>query len=133
MKIFTSYFGACKRLPKEYVQVAICGGMTFPWPGLRYTKLAPRKSFFLEWKQNHDNDFYIRHFNDEVLSALTQDQVRRELADLVGGEDKTVVLLCYERPGEFCHRHLVAKWLGDVEEWEPVAQGDLFSARGGSL
>ena len=24
---------------------------------------------------------------------------------------KDVVLLCYEKPPQFCHRHLVAKWL----------------------
>jgi len=113
MKIFTSYFGAIKRLPRDFVPVAICGGMTFPWTGLRYPKLAPKRLFFNAWKLNHDNDFYVRHFYAEVLSELTPQQVRSELADLVGGEDKTVVLCCYETPEKFCHRHIVAQWLGD--------------------
>ena len=119
MKIYTSYFGACRRLPTDFVQVAICGKMLFPWSGLRYTKLAPRIGFFTEWKKNHDNDYYIRHFNDEVLSKLTPEGVRKDLAELAGRDDRTVVLLCYEKPGDFCHRHLVAQWLGDdVKEWE---------------
>lgn len=27
------------------------------------------------------------------------------------GED--AVLLCYEKPGDFCHRHLVSQWLNE--------------------
>ncbi|EDW8799046.1 TPA: hypothetical protein G8N45_002632 [Salmonella enterica] len=43
------------------------------------------------------------------------------------------VLMCWEKPGEFCHRQLVARWfrreLGiSVEEYDPRAtpQFDLF-------
>jgi len=32
-----------------------------------------------------------------------------------------IALVCYEKPGDFCHRHLVAEWLRaadiPVEEW----------------
>jgi len=114
MRILTSYFGISKKIASshpDFVQVAICGKMMFPWSGLRYTKLAPKIGFFTEWKKNHDNDFYIKHFNDEVLATIDRDDVKKELADLVGGDDKTVVLMCYEKPTDFCHRHLVSKWL----------------------
>ena len=114
MKIHTSYFGRSRKLKAEHtdwVQIAICGKMTFPWGGLRYAKLAPKVGFFTEWKRNGDNDFYIRHYGDEVLKHLDRESVLAELAELAGGEDKTVVLMCYEKPEDFCHRHLAAKWL----------------------
>ncbi len=38
----------------------------------------------------------------------------------VGKELQGMILLCYEKTGDFCHRHLVAEWLReakfDVEE-----------------
>lgn len=118
MKIYTSYFGRVKKLPPNIVPVSICGKPPFPWVGLKYQKLAPKKGFFMEWKKNGDNNFYIRHFNDEVLSALTQEHVREELSVLTGGKD--CALICLETPDRFCHRHIVAEWLGpDVKEWDP--------------
>ena len=31
-------------------------------------------------------------------------------------------LICYEKPSDFCHRHLVSEWLKergfDIEEWD---------------
>ena len=40
----------------------------------------------------------------ERLAALDPHQVARELGD-------HAILLCWEDPGKFCHRHLVANWL----------------------
>jgi len=111
MKIATSYFGKLRKLPSDHVPVAICGKMMFPWSGLRYTKLAPKIGFFTEWKKNHDNDFYIKHFNEEVLATLDPITVYKEIAAFVNDDSKTAVLMCYEKPSDFCHRHLVAEWL----------------------
>lgn len=69
--LFTSYFAMSGKLPDYIVPIAICGGITDFWIGkLWIRKLAPRKWFFDEWKKNHDNDFYIRNFEKEVLSNL---------------------------------------------------------------
>lgn len=53
----------------------------------------------------------------EKLSGLDRNgilQKLQEMSDLAGGKD--IVLLCYETAGKPCHRHLIAEWLGDVEE-----------------
>ena len=34
----------------------------------------------------------------------------QELSAMTGGQD--FALVCYEKPGDHCHRHLVAEWLG---------------------
>lgn len=109
MKIYTSYFAKIKNLPKDMIPIAICGKAPDWYRGLQYKKLAPKIGFFIEWELNHDNQFYIDHFYDEVLSTLDFNQVVDDLSHLSGGND--VVLICYEKPGTFCHRHLVADWL----------------------
>jgi uncharacterized protein (DUF488 family) len=43
-------------------------------------------------------------FYAETLSKLDPATVYSELGE-------SAILLCYERSEEFCHRHLVAKWL----------------------
>lgn len=109
MKIYTSYFANLKKLPNDVVPIAICGKSPTGYKGLEYKVLAPKYGFFQEWKQNHDNDFYIKHFYDEVLNKLDAKRVCENLQILSGGQD--VALICYEKPGDFCHRHLVAEWL----------------------
>lgn len=48
---------------------------------------------------------FIRLYRSQVLQNLDPRQVLLEL----GGDN--VVLLCWEAPGEFCHRLVVAAWL----------------------
>lgn len=108
MKLVTSYFANIKNIPDDYELISICGKAPDWYTGLQYKKLAPKLAFFLEWKQNKDNDFYIRHFNDEVLSKLNAIEIYNTLFSKTN-KDK-ICLLCYEQPGDFCHRHLVADW-----------------------
>lgn len=107
--IYTSYFAKLNKLPPNVVPISICGKAPAWYNGLQYKKLAPKYSFFSEWKKNGDNNDYIEHFNDEVLSTLYPKTVYNELLKLSGGKD--IVLICYEKPTDFCHRHLVAEWL----------------------
>ena len=56
------------------------------------------------WKRKWDGGFYSFE----------------ELYEMSGGKD--IVLVCYEIPSDFCHRHLVADWLRergfDIEEYD---------------
>lgn len=119
MNCFTTYFANVKNLPKDVVPISICGRAPEWWTGLQYRKLAPRLWFFLEWKQNHDNEFYVRNFNVEVLDKLNPDEVWNRL--LEKSEGRPFALVCYEKLGDFCHRHLVSKWLRkhgyNINEW----------------
>lgn len=111
MKIYTSYFAKMKNIPDEIVRISICGKAPDWYDGIQYKKVAPKYGFFQEWKKNHDNNFYIEHFDAEVLDMLNAESVYRDLEKLSNGND--CVLLCYEKVGDFCHRHLVANWLQD--------------------
>lgn len=108
--IYTTYFANLKNLPESIVPVAICGKAPASWSGLEYKKLAPRRAFFLVWKHTHDNKYYIEHYNDEILNQLNANDVISELIELTNGASD-IALVCYEKSKDFCHRHLVSKWL----------------------
>lgn len=70
----------------------------------------------MEWKKNHDNEYYIEHFNKEVLKPLNPSDIIKELMLMAHNYKNLncaphIILLCYEKPTDFCHRHLVAQWL----------------------
>lgn len=118
--IYTSYFGRMKKIPQDIIPISICGKAPEWYKGIEYKKLAPKYGFFIEWKRNKDNAFYIQHFREEVLNQLSITEVIEDLEKLSHG--KSIVLLCYEKPKDFCHRHLVATWFNkngiECAEWE---------------
>ena len=121
--LFTSYFGNLKSLPKNIIPISICGKAPDWYNGLQYKKLAPKYEFFMKWKENHDNDYYVECFNEQVLSKLNPKQVFVDLLEMTPSDITfpNIALICYEKPNEFCHRHLVAKWLEEngyeCKEW----------------
>lgn len=133
--VYTSYFGKMRSFPPNVIPIAICGGIPDWYKGLWYKKLAPKWEFFRVWKQTHDNDYYIRNYNALVLNELSANRVaadiqlmlpyetREQMTSSVWcSEDVHVALLCYEKPGDFCHRALVSVWLNEhgykCEEWQ---------------
>ena len=132
--IYTSYFAKLQSLPENIIPISICGKAPDWYKGLQYKKLAPKYDFFVKWKENHDNDYYIKHFQNEVLDTLDVIKTLHELHLLLPDEikldiqssiwnnsDYHIALVCYERPDDFCHRHLVAAWLNtngfECKEW----------------
>lgn len=121
--IYTTYFAKLRNLPSNVIPISICAKAPSWYTGLQYKKLAPKYNFFTEWKKTHDDNYYIEHFNSEVLSCLLPHQVLNDLYDMLqqNVKDNTtsmlhlnnnfhIALVCYEKPSDFCHRHLVAKW-----------------------
>ena len=111
--IYTSYFAKLKSLPENIIPISICGKAPDWYKGLQYKKLAPKYGFFMEWKKNHDNNYYIKCFSEQVLDKLNVLTVMRDLIDLVNSTEdhigKEIALICYGKPSDFCHRHLVAE------------------------
>lgn len=83
-----------------------------------------KKLYLSSYKDDGDQEKYIERFNNTTLLKLKQQEVYYELAvignrELIGAAD--ICLLCYEKPDDFCHRHLLAKWFAkagiDVVEY----------------
>ena len=106
--IYTSQFKRLKEIPPDIVPISIAGWPPDGYLGIQFKVLAAKWEFFKVWKETHDNEYYIRCFNEQVLSKLDPFLIETRLYFLSGGKD--VALLCYEDPGQFCHRHLVAEW-----------------------
>lgn len=118
--IYTSYFAKLRCIPKNIVPISIAAKTPDWYSGLTYKKLAPKYQFFMEWKKTRDNRYYIEHFNNEVLKVLNPYDVINDFKSMTNNAND-IVLLCYETPDKFCHRHLVAGWLNaagyEVIEW----------------
>ena len=113
--MFTGYFARLKNYQKaNLTSISIAAKAPIWYKGDEYKKLAPKWSFYSEWKNGShkgDNDYYTKHFKEEVLDKLDPEQVLKELEGFSGVSEDNIILLCYEKTGTFCHRHLVADWL----------------------
>ena len=98
----TSYYS--KYNGKSPNAVSIAAKAPSWYKGREYKKLAPKYWFFKKYKEDGDEDFYIKHYYKEVLNELDPKEIYEEL-----GED--AVILCWEASDKFCHRHIVAEWL----------------------
>lgn len=114
--IYTGYY-AClnKYIDAGLVPISIAGKAPEFYHGDEYKVLAPKYDFFIRWKRGEiDNFKYVELYNKEVLSKLDAIDVCIDLYNISNGND--IVLLCYEKPGDFCHRHQVADWLEEHGE-----------------
>lgn len=123
MRIFTSFFGRTAQLEKAGV-VPISIALWCPrWYGGAGMKSVAPTAYMV--KGDISRERYIELYNREVLGRLKVEDVVEEIEILSNGKD--AALLCYERPGDFCHRHLLAEWLTRqsglvVEEFDPEKQ-----------
>lgn len=110
--IYTSYYGNLRNIPKNIFRIAISRTSPIDQLAPTYKYLMPTLEDLFAYRTNHDAGLYTNNYRANVLFKLNPDDVVKDLYDLSDGRD--VVLLCYERPSEFCHRHIVAKWLNDA-------------------
>jgi len=124
----TSYFG---NILKIKAPLSISSRAPIWYNGPQFKALAPKYEFFSAYKAGELNiEGYISEFDRLVLAQLDPKTIYDQL-QITHGPD--VSLLCYEKPGEFCHRRLVARWfeteLGvSVPElvWEPPKDHGLL-------
>ena len=113
MKIYTGYFAQIKKYREAGLETISIARFNRYYIGKSMKILAPSADMIHDPKPD-----YIPKYN-RILSRLSKEGILKEISLLSGGKD--VVLLCYEKPGDFCHRTLVAKWLSeitDVKEFE---------------
>ena len=114
-KIYTSYFGNYKNFPEGSL---VIGVVRHP-PNesvLNFEQLAPSVELLRQYKNKQVDEFifeivYLTELADRGLNSRAIKEVLLDVA-----KDKDVILCCYEKPEDFCHRHILAKWLGDIEE-----------------
>ena len=122
MQIYTSYFSNVKKLPTYILPISIANITPNGWKYPIYQKLAPSDKLLRNWKQTHDNLDYIFDYEDEILNNYKISDIINDLSNYLHDEYTDIALICYEKPNDFCHRHLVADWFKQnhipCKEWE---------------
>ena len=99
----TSYFAKVGKLGLKTFSIALSKPDFYYGP--EYRDLAPPSWLLQRYHLDHD---FIKYTDDYIKGVLDKLDPQKVFDDL--GDD--AVLLCWEKPLSFCHRHIVADWLG---------------------
>jgi len=115
MKIYTSYFGNLKNLKMETFSIARYSPQWYA--GERLSCLMP--SSVLLKKSRNENMPLEGEYEKLYIAELDskKNEIKREIEKI--SKNKDIVLLCYEKDENECHRKLAGKYLAflgfDVE------------------
>lgn len=113
LKIYTSYYGNSRNL-HNYITISISRSTPIA-VDYHLEELKPSWTELNKYKKSKDKEKYIKYYKEEVLGITSPSKVIGILRRImIENRIKRVVLLCYEKDGDFCHRHLVSKWLRDA-------------------
>ena len=136
MDIYTSYFAKLNQIEEKFpniLPIGIAGKLINGFKYQHFKQLAPSWSIWKEWHDStyeyKDYRYQLRFFN-EVLSKIDKFNLMLEFQDMINNYNKaldrkydSVVMLCYEKPQDFCHRHIVSEWLR--LDYPQVVKGEL--------
>lgn len=115
MRIYTGYYGnmrAYQGMTCVAISLSVPKWLSAPLSNIR--ELNPKP-----WMLHMEKEQYTEAYN-RILAKLSA----RKIIDFINtvSDGKPVVLLCFEKPCDFCHRELVAAWLNrelglDVQEY----------------
>lgn len=100
--IYTSYYANLKNIPENLTPISIS---LYKPKGIfidSIPELAPSKDILNKYKNskqtNLDKDNYVKAYKDQIKNF--------DFSKL-----NNVVLMCYEHPNDFCHRHIVSEMI----------------------
>ncbi len=108
MKIYTSYFAKAAILEKRHCTYRCSTLAATLFRGISMKQVAPRR-YMLDDRLTDEE--YIRMYRNDVLRLVDARSFIQDLERASRGMD--VALCCFEKPGDFCHRHILAKWLNE--------------------
>lgn len=113
MKIYTSYFAKAKALTDlgiVPIGISLYNPKFFNGPAIRF--LAPTRDMLSD---SITTQQYIDKYKD-ICDKIDMSLFRTLCTQFSQGKD--IALCCYERPEDFCHRHLFADWVKEKFGYE---------------
>lgn len=118
----TSYYTRFSRLPKKekdrYMPILISTSLP-KWfldreeCYMEYKPLAPSSDNVFKLKNNNmSQEDFIDAYIDK-LKGLDLERILEDMYDYEGITDTEIVLLCYEKSTDFCHRHILREYLNE--------------------
>lgn len=123
MDIWTGYYAQMKKYAQvDLVPVSIAYLTPVWYMGETCFELAPPRKLLVSYKKGLiDQDGYTKQYL-QFLKTVDWSLTIGKLFDISDrNQGKDLILCCYEKPSDFCHRHLLAEYLTkhgmDVQEW----------------
>lgn len=123
-KIYTSNYA---RHGNNHDAIAI--SLTVPewYEGNRLEYLAPKSDMVGKIKKGSEN-YNQRKYTREYIDLLKARNINPQR--LVDSLPDGTILLCYESPGDFCHRRLLADWIERhtgvvIPEWKNEKEAEI--------
>ena len=106
--IYTSYFAAMRKMTDE--QKARCMSVARWTPkGISIpinTMLVPAPDILRKFKENGNQEAF-------AAAYMAMLEFRDPYAKATAKSMNDHILCCFEKPSDFCHRHILAQWLRD--------------------
>lgn len=118
INIYTSYYAVCNKLPNNLAKIQIS---VYSPPGIEglipMKALSPSEDLLRRAKggQVSNEEYKTEYLNNFVSKGLTPESLYNGLLRFAKSHGyEGLVLLCYESPDKFCHRHVLAEWLNEI-------------------
>lgn len=123
IELYTSYYANMKNIPTNYLMVGISqycpewlkedAPDNFMW--VKGNFLAPDKELLDDIKSGRiDHKTYTERYTNKFYESFDKSYVYKSVDDWYQAMDKefsdkyrAIVFLCYEKPSDFCHRHIL--------------------------
>lgn len=142
MKLYTSCYSNFSKFPSSWLCIGISRYTpkefcTTDIQNYLYTPnniLAPSKELLEDIKNGRINqEEYTKRYFEELgvrIRSLGYSNSNEYFATMISEFSKepweAIVFLCYEKPNEFCHRHLLSALMRkngfDIQEWYPQSK-----------
>lgn len=122
MDIYTGYYKKFEKTGPAYtlIQVSNSRPSWFDWNITKLPEVCPDWVCVRALKDGTMTEETFADMYRKKLSGLDKDRILDRIRRIAENRDdgqKDVILLCWEKTGSFCHRHILAEWLGNVTEW----------------
>ena len=128
MAVYTSYYAKAKDLSENnylFIRISTSAPKWWKKPLLNMPELYPGWELVDGVKRGIiDEEEYTKKYI-EALNKLDRPTIIEKIylaainsSSIPERQNRDIILLCYETPDKFCHRHVLADWIGKVKEFE---------------
>lgn len=107
IQIYTSNYAKARKMDTtKFLLVSISIFAPKGWKGMHVTGFAPTLTLLNKYHQGLSTQEYETEYRKHITRLNNMHALFEMMARKAHGRD--IVLLCYEKEGEFCHRHILS-------------------------
>ena len=107
IQIHTSNYAKARKMDKsKFLLVSISIFPPKDWRGLNARELAPSHELLKAYHNGMSESDYEKEYRKQISNLNNLHSQFEWMAQKANGRD--IVLLCYEKVGDFCHRHILS-------------------------